>query len=848
MRNLFSNLMVVSILFTPLLNAQERYVDEIFTSVNVETNVVYGANIGIITQAPALEDLTMDVYTPDGDDVTNRPVIVLLHTGTFLPAIVNGQATGDKSDNTLVELCTRLAKKGYVAVSANYRLGWNPLSTDPEVRTSTLAQAFYRAQQDARTAVRYLRMTAAEMGNPYGIGDKFAVGGDGTGGYMALALAALDKDSEVLLPKFIDSSDNAIATYGQPVPYIIQSMLGNLGGSNYGATMMDLDGDGTPETEVPLCVPNHPGYSDAIDMAFNFGGAMLDTVWIEAGEAPIASFQNTNDQFAPYNVDVLTEPVNNDPVIEAHGSLPVIRRATALGNNDCFAGLSTTLVDATYGNGDGAANAAAAGHEDMPGLFPLVTPTPSAVPTACGMAEWDGAPWQWWDNATYDMMAGAYQGQPAGVMGCLALLSNPDMSEEKGMAFTDMLEEFFTPRIDAALSMDNLPEDNGPDHQVLNLPSGWSMFSTYMLADDMALDAILEPILSNVIIAKDYLGSAYLPEFNFNGVGELTVGWGYQIKTAEASSLTVSGTYMNPEENSVALAAGWNMIGYLRMEAAPADAVLAELNDAGNLVIAKNYLGSAFLPEFNFNGIGDLEPGQGYQLKTNEAGTLNFLSNDNSYRLSAIEVIQNDLRHFELATNTGSNMTITVLADAWETSPTIGDEIAAFNSKGELVGSAIYTEPVSVISVWGNDETTEKVDGLNNGEAMTFKLWNKRFNTTKELIVKEWIEGANAYQTDAVYQIGAIEAVEYSNSISQLGVYPIPAKHELNVDLELGQSEAVTVSIYNLIGELIATNSYEMSKGINTIQLDIDGLKDGVYLCKVNSGNNQMTRKFNVLK
>ena len=72
--------------------------------------------------------------------------------------------------------------------------------------------------------------------------------------------------------------------------------------------------------------------------------------------------------------------------------------------------------------------------------------------------------------------------------------------------------------------------------------------------------------------------------------------------------------------------------------------------------------------------------------------------------------------------------------------------------------------------------------------------------------------------------------------------------YELNVDLELGQSEGVTVSVYNLIGELIVTKSYEMSKGINTIQLDIDGLKDGVYLCKVNSGNNQMTRKFNVLK
>ena len=172
---------------------------------------------------------------------------------------------------------------------------------------------------------------------------------------------------------------------------------------------------------------------------------------------------------------------------------------------------------------------------------------------------------------------------------------------------------------------------NGPDHQVLNFPVGWYIFSTYMLADNMAIDSILNPILSNIIIVKDYIGTALLPEYNFNGIGDLTVGSGYQIKTSQLSSLTVSGTYLNPEENSVALLAGWNMIGYLRMEAAPADLVLAELNDADNLVIAKNYFGSAFLPEFNFNGIGDLEPGQGYQLKTNEAGVLHFLSNQSSY-------------------------------------------------------------------------------------------------------------------------------------------------------------------------------------------------------------------------
>ena len=384
--------------------------------------------------------------------------------------------------------------------------------------------------------------------------------------------------------------------------------------------------------------------------------------------------------------------------------------------------------------------------------------------------------------------------------------------------------------------------------QTIELPAGWSMFSTYMMTDNMALDVILNPIVLNVIIAKDNFGAAYLPEFNFNGVGNITPGLGYQIKTVEATDLILSGTYLLPENNPVNLDAGWNMVGYLRLDAAPADLVLAELNDADNLIIAKNYLGAAFLPEFNFNGIGNLEPGQGYQVKINESGVLNFLSNDNSYKFSKIEVTNNILSHFQSAINTGSNMTISVPSYAWGESPSIGDEISAYNSTGELVGSAVYTEPVSVISVWGDDLTTEKIDGMENGEIISFKLWNKELNSTKELIVKEWIKGSNTYLTDAICQIGAIETVAYSSSLNQLAIYPIPAKHELNIDIELSKSEEVTVSIFNLIGELISTESYELFKGINTIRLNTDFLNDGFYLCSTTYSKNQLTRKFNVLK
>ena len=41
------------------------------------------------------------------------------------------------------------------------------------------------------------------------------------------------------------------------------------------------------------------------------------------------------------------------------------------------------------------------------------------------------------------------------------------------------------------------------------------------------------------------------------------------------------------------------MIGYLRIEPEYADIILQEINSSGNLIIAKDYLGSAYLPEFN---------------------------------------------------------------------------------------------------------------------------------------------------------------------------------------------------------------------------------------------------------
>ena len=149
----------------------QRFLSEVFPSVNVTTNVVYAQNYEVLTGTPVLKDLKMDVYEPAGaaDPMTERPLIIYLHTGSYIPIIVNGNATGSRNDSAAVEICKQFARRGYVVANMDYRLGWDPTNTNPtnglDIRRGTLLNAVYRSIQDAKSCVRYFRKDAATNKN-----------------------------------------------------------------------------------------------------------------------------------------------------------------------------------------------------------------------------------------------------------------------------------------------------------------------------------------------------------------------------------------------------------------------------------------------------------------------------------------------------------------------------------------------------------------------------------------------------------------------------------------------------------------------------------------------------------
>ena len=252
---------IIIIILLSLLSSQDtRYLDEVFDEVVKTEDVVYG-------NAPDLPfiflfewntqdiDLGMDIYEPIGDTLTSRPVILFLHSGSFF--------SGSNEADDMVDLSIASAKRGYVAVSMEYRLGLNILSTYSGER------AVYRGVQDASAAIRYLR----EFHEEYNIDpDKIFIWGSSAGSFIGLHLA-YSQEEERPESTFgggndpdlgcIDCSGNTYSHYSRPNALV--SCWGAIGGLDW----IDIE-DNIPTLmfhgDLDLIVPIGSGFPFTVNI------------------------------------------------------------------------------------------------------------------------------------------------------------------------------------------------------------------------------------------------------------------------------------------------------------------------------------------------------------------------------------------------------------------------------------------------------------------------------------------------------------------------------------------------------------------------------------------------------
>jgi acetyl esterase/lipase len=182
-----------------------RYINTVFQNVQIEKDIVYGEAINYKGEN---EQLKLDMFLPEGDKLTKRPVILWIHGGGF--------TSGSKDSGVERRFAVDFAKRGYVCVSINYRLR-------PDI--TNFSSALSDAVSDSETAVTWL----VKNSNKYGLDPShIAVAGYSAGAFTAINLCYNDS-KKAQWPKksifaTIDLSGNnlnfGIAVKGDP-PCII---------------------------------------------------------------------------------------------------------------------------------------------------------------------------------------------------------------------------------------------------------------------------------------------------------------------------------------------------------------------------------------------------------------------------------------------------------------------------------------------------------------------------------------------------------------------------------------------------------------------------------------------------
>lgn len=274
----FTSVLMLFILILGQQAQAQRYLMPLGFGTSTTSNVTYG-------NAPnwdgSAQSLAMDIYEPMADTLNLRPFLLVLHGGSFIG--------GQRNDQPSVSLCETFASRGYVAATASYRIGVN--FNNIANLQDEFVRAALRATHDAKAALRFMRRSVVEQGNPYGIDTNRIY----VGGYSAGAIAAIH------LAYFEDT------TLASP---LIRAQLAELA--------VGLAGNS-----------GNAGYSDKAHALLSLAGAVLDTALLSANPVTAIHFHGNADDVVPFARDFVR--ASGFPVVQMDGSSLLHARLENLG-------------------------------------------------------------------------------------------------------------------------------------------------------------------------------------------------------------------------------------------------------------------------------------------------------------------------------------------------------------------------------------------------------------------------------------------------------------------------------------------------------------------------------------
>ena len=389
------------------------------------------------------------------------------------------------------------------------------------------------------------------------------------------------------------------------------------------------------------------------------------------------------------------------------------------------------------------------------------------------------------------------------------------------------------------------------EHQTIALRQGWNMLSSYIIPNENEIEYVTSQISDKITTFQDVDSNTYCPSCSTNTLSEWNYLKAYKVYLSSADTLSIFGNMAVPQDISMPLDSGWNWIPYLRTSSMATATAIADV--ISNVTIIKSVDGKSYYPGWGFGNLTTLVPGSGYLILMTQDDELTYPANSSS-RLNSIEVLQLSMPSYLIPdeNTTGNSMNLLLeinnIPNDWE--------IGIWNSNWKLIGSGKVTNNVAMLTIWGDNEMTEAIDGGLTNELLTIKAYNiengnvldVNLSGLRDAVTNNSVNTLN-YQKDAVLLATAsIEQLASSNFA--FSCVPNPFNESSTINYELEDENYVTLVITDNLGNEISriVNNELQNTGTYQYVFNSGILPSGQYVCNLIVGNQLESKQMILMK
>ncbi|MEM1116382.1 MAG: T9SS type A sorting domain-containing protein [Bacteroidota bacterium] len=186
-----------------------------------------------------------------------------------------------------------------------------------------------------------------------------------------------------------------------------------------------------------------------------------------------------------------------------------------------------------------------------------------------------------------------------------------------------------------------------------------------------------------------------------------------------------------------------------------------------------------------------------------------------------------------------------------------GDILTAVTPTGACAGSAVWTSEGAVIAVWEDDPFTPLLDGMLDGDPLTFQAYDVSEGSpavAASVQLSAVHGGADGFASDDLYVVDARatsgpQAPEAAEALVLGPSFPNPLQTTTTIPVVLGEEARVTVDVFDALGRrVLQALDRDLPAGGHRVEVDASDLAPGLYLYRVTAGEHVDQASFTVAR